>query len=205
MRILAAPFAAMAVLASPAQAQDAAPVTPEARAALSEFSRCVVSRSPAKAHTVLTRDFTRSTYRDEIRALARVNWDCLETWEGLRAYRKVELRASGLPFAAAMAETMLARSATPLNARLARAAKTEPPSFSPSDKAMICTARSDPDGAAKLLTAAGAEAEAAAAAALAPVVRACGAGAAIALTPYALRSVLATASYRLLDTAGALQ
>lgn len=179
--------------AASAEAQQPAPShTPAARAAIADFAGCVARRSPDKAHSALTMDFTSSDYRAALRALAEVNRDC----HGSRS----TIRAGGLAFAAAMAEALLRNSPAPLNVRLLNAAGRQAPTFTRSDRVAMCIARSDPDNVAALLQSpiAG-PAEAAAAGALQVARTRCSPpGVALAADGYALRSILATASYRLL-------
>ena len=178
-----------------AAAQERPPATPAAREAMAGFARCVVARSPEKAHSALTMDFRTREYRSALRALSTNNRDCFRS--------RTTMRAGGLPFAAAMAEALLRRGAAPLNLRLLRAAQSEAPTFAPTDRIAMCVARSDPDNAAALLTAPiASESERNAAAALGTAVGRCTPpGFAVQLDPYALRSIVATASYRLLSPA----
>jgi hypothetical protein len=173
--------------------------TPEGRAALAEFAGCIVKSSPDKVHSALTRDFRSRDYRRELKTLSEINRDCLDGWEGLQRSRRVQLRAGGLPFAAALAEAMMKRDNAPLNARLLRAAKIEAPTYAPSDRVAMCIARSDADHVAALLNSSiASEDEAKAAEELNPALRACSQGTSVVLEPYGLRAILATASYRLL-------
>ena len=182
-----------------ASAQGAPRANPEARGTLAAFAQCVVASSPARAHSVLTRDFTTTAYRNELKLLSEFNRSCLGGRRGFRA--------SGLPFAGALAEAMLAREASPLNVRLARASSGKPaPTFAPSDAAAMCAVRSAPDQVAALLAspvASGAEFEAAAA--VLPALKACArkADVDVDVQPVGLRSIVATASYRLLAAQGA--
>lgn len=176
--------------------------TPDARSALAEFAGCIAKSSPDKVHRALTRDFTTRDYRRELRTLSEINRDCLLGWEGLQRSRRVKLRAGGLPFAAALAEAMMKQGEDPLNVRLLQAAKTEAPTYAPSDKVAMCVTRSDPDNVAALLNAPIApDDEAKAAQALDPALRACSQGTSVVLEPYGLRAIVATASYRLLAAA----
>ena len=173
--------------------------TPEGRTALASFAGCIARSSPEKVHDALTRDFRTPEYRRELQVLTKINHDCLRDWEGLQRYRRITLRAGGLPFAAALAESMLKRSEVPLNVRLLRAARIETPTYAPSDRIAMCIARSDADNVAALLNAPiDSETETEAARALNPALRACSQGTSIVLEPYGLRAILATASYRLL-------
>ena len=195
-------FVIAVAIAAPAAADPSSP--PEGREALAAFAGCIAKASPDKVHSALTRDFTTSAYRSELKALSVINRDCLSDWEGLQKSRRVELRAGGLPFAAALAEAMLKRDEAPLNVRLLRAAPIEAPTYAPSDKVAMCVARSNADNVAALLTAPIAtEVEATAARALTPAIRLCAQGTTMVVEPFGLRSILATASYRLLAAAEA--
>ena len=185
-----------AVAAVPAVAQiHPAAATPAARAVMKDFATCVVRSSPGMARSALTMDFTTREYGRTILALSDNNRTCYR--------RRGRMRAGGLPFAGAMAEALLIQDPIPLNVRLLRAARTETPTFSPTDRVAMCVARSDPDGTAALLRSPASTAgELAAAAKLNPVVRRCTpADLKLELTPYALRAMVATASFRLLETA----
>lgn len=185
-----------AAIAVPAMAQaDRPPVSAEARERMVDFARCVVRASPDKAHSALTRDFRTTAYRQELRVLAANNRSCMA---------KGGMRATGLPFAAAMAEALLEQGDGPLNVRLVRAAPTDAPTFAPSDAVAMCVARSDPDGVAALFaTRPASHDEAKASAALGLAVGKCTPPAVkVDLAPFGLRSILATASYRLLAAAG---
>lgn len=189
------PFPILAAMAISLAQSNVAPVEPgssaAARRTMAEFGRCVARRSPAKAHKTLNRDFRTAEYRNALLTLAKVNQDCMG---------RGRMRAGGLLFAAAIAEAMLVADPVPLNVRLLRAARTDAPTYAPTDKIAMCVARSDPDGAARLLTAPiAAPAEDQAAAALKPAIRRCAPpGTPVQITPAGMRAFLATASYRLL-------
>ena len=89
MRALA--LAIAIALAAPAAGQAPLPgATPVAREALADFARCVVRRSPAKAHSALTMDFRTRQYRSALLALGDANRDCFRN--------RSTMRAGGLPF-----------------------------------------------------------------------------------------------------------
>ena len=167
--------------------------SPKERAAVAAFGRCVVQESPAKAHAVLTSDFRTKQYRDGMKVLAKVNEGCFR--------QRGKIRFGGLPFAAAMAEAMIMKGEGPLNVRLAKAGigKTVP-TYAPSDAVAMCVARSVPDQVAALFASPiASEAETKAASDLSTAVRLCSPqGVSVDIAPYGLRSILATASYRLL-------
>jgi hypothetical protein len=167
--------------------------SPTERAAIADFGRCVASESPAKVRSVLTSDFRTKEYRDGMKVLAKVNETCFKG--------RGRMRAGGLPFAAAMAEAMIHKGEGALNVRLAKAGMGKAaPTYAPSDAVAMCVARSVPDQAAALLTAPiASEAETRAANDLSTAVRLCTPqGVSIDIAPFGLRSILATASYRLL-------
>jgi hypothetical protein len=180
--------------------EDSQRLSPVALGALHRFSACVAQRSPQLVADTLQRDFTSTRYRNALRLLARNNEDCFD-----RRYRRRALRASGLPFAGALAEHLLARDEAPLNIRLARAA-TGPalPPYSATDRLSLCLVRSVPDEVGRLLaTAVGSPEEAAALRALELPVRICGRdGPRIEAPPAALRAMIATAAYRTLAGTG---
>lgn len=161
---------------------------------MATFGQCVARTSPDKTRSVLARDFRTPSYTRELKALAELNRDCLQA--------KGRMRANGLPFSAALAEAVLKSDASPLNMRLARAATGKQAlTFAPSDAIAMCVARSAPDEAAALFdTAIASNDETDATARLAPVARLCAqrVGAALDVEPFSLRSILATASFRLL-------
>ena len=185
-------------LLAAAQAAAPAPATadPAARSVMARYASCVADASPDKVSDVLTRDFRTTEYRSGLRNLSDANRGCA-TKAGMRGDT---LRMGNLPFAAALAEVMIERDTSPLNVRLAKAATGKvAATFAPSDKVAMCVARSTPDEVATLFaTEAGSDGETQAAAALQPAVKACGPDVAIETAPLGLRSILATASFRLL-------
>lgn len=168
----------------------------EARATMARFAACVADSSTSKVAEVLTRDFRTTDYRNGLKNLARANEGCAKQ-VGMRSET---LRSSNLPFAAALAEAMMARDAAPLNVRIAKAAiGKEAATFAPSDKIAMCVVRSTPDDVAALFaTDPGTDTEDKAAAALGQVVGLCGQGIKLESSVVGLRSILATASFRLL-------
>ena len=163
---------------------------PEARRAMHAFGACVADESPGKAARTLSMDFTTSTYRSALRNLASANASCL---------REGRMRSGGLLLAGAMAERLLEKDPSPLNARLARAAATSAPAArSPTDRIAICTVRSAPDEVARLLAAEVASGEeASAAAGLSVILRLCSPdGPRLETSAQGLRSMLATAAFR---------
>ncbi|UNU42625.1 hypothetical protein EAO27_07820 [Sphingopyxis sp. YF1] len=169
---------------------------PEARQTLARYAACIAARSPDKVTDLLTQDFRETSYGNGLRNLVRANEGCARQ-VGTRGER---LRGQNLPFAAALAEAMMAREATPLKVRLAKAASgKEAATFAPSDKVAMCVARSTPDEVAGLFaTEVGSDSEKQVADKLLPVVNLCGQGAKVETSVAGLRSIIATASFRLL-------
>lgn len=166
----------------------------EARQTMAAFAACVAAVSPDKVADVLNRDFRTTTYRNGLRNLSSANESCARK-VGLRG----SLRMANLPFAAALAEVMLKRDPAPLNARLARAAAgPEVATFAPSDAMAMCVARSVPDDVASLLRSEpGSPDETAALGKVEKVATLCARGTKLEISPLGLRSIIATASYRL--------
>lgn len=169
--------------------------SPEARMMMARYAACVVVGSPEKVDEVLMRDFRTTEYRNGFRSLQRANETCARK-VGLRG----SLRMATLPFAAALAEEMLERDAAPLKMRLAKAAAGPAvPTYAPSDAITMCAARSVPDDVAALLASQPGSAEEGTALATVETAAAmCGRGAKLEISPTGLRSIVATASYRLL-------
>lgn len=168
---------------------------PEARQTMARLAACVADSSPEKVTDILTRDFRTTEYRNGLKNLVRANEGCAQ-----RVGLKGRLSGSNLSMAAALAEVMIERDATPLNIRLAKAASgKEAPTFAPSDKVAMCVARSTPDDVAALFASEpGSDGEEQAAAKLLPVADMCGQGVKVEASVTGLRSILATASFRLL-------
>lgn len=169
---------------------------PEARQTLARYAVCVAAKSPEKVTDLLTQDFRQTSYGSGLRNLVRANEGCARQ-VGTRGER---LRGQNLPFAAALAEAMMAREAAPLKARLASAASgKEAATFAPSDKVAMCVARSTPDEVAALFaTEVGSDGETRAAEKLLPVVKLCAQDVKLETSVAGLRSIVATASFRLL-------
>lgn len=168
----------------------------DARQTLARYAVCVASKSPNKVADLLTQDFRETSYGNGLRNLVRANELCARQ-VGTRGER---LRGQNLPFAAALAEAMMAREAAPLKARLAKAASgKEAATFAPSDKVAMCVARSTPDEVAALFaTEVGSIGEEQAASKLLPVVKLCAQDVKLETSVAGLRSIVATASFRLL-------
>jgi hypothetical protein len=178
--------------------------TPAARQAIETFGACMAERKPGEAHRLLTMDFTKSNYQTGLRLLSEeANRTCVR--ETLMSARV--MRSSDLLFAGSLAEALLEKESTPLNARLARSAGATVRSYSATDAVAQCLARSLPDQVAGMFaTVPGSDAEGAAAAPLLEAVpvcaRAAGIGATIELTVPAVRAMVATAAYRLVTQTG---
>jgi hypothetical protein len=178
---------------------DRAPAT---RKALALFAQCVAEQDAERARALLLRDFRPTSYRNALERLVRDNYPCMAR-TGHRS-----LGSTRLPVSAALAEHLIEQDATPLNVRLARAVTGKPAAtFAPSDAAAMCVAKSAPDDVGKLFaTEPDSEAETAVAGALTPVLAACARAVGsppIEATPFGLRSIVASASYRLLAAQGA--
>ena len=168
----------------------------KARRTMASYAECVVAASPAKVADVLVRDFRTTEYRNGLRNLSRDNEGCA---------RKVGLsrrmRMGNLPFAGALAEEMLAQDREPLLKRLSMAALgPAAATYSWTDGVAMCMARGAPHMvAAALKTEVASKEERAALAELQPVAVICsGDKGKLEASALGLRSMLATASYRLL-------
>ncbi|MCJ7422154.1 hypothetical protein [Sphingomicrobium astaxanthinifaciens] len=184
---------------SAAQRRGAELSVADQRAAAAAWSQCIADEFEPEAARLLVMDFTSTSYKVGMRQLAktRVSQGCFDSID--RDYRR--LRLSGLPFAGGLAERLLEKEDAPLLERLAMAAiGAEAPTFSITDKMAMCTVRGAPNLVADLFaTEIESAAEQAAYEALLPVTQICWTGdAALSISPFGLRSMLATASYRLL-------
>jgi hypothetical protein len=173
--------------------------SPEARLMTARVAECVIESSPKKVADVLTRDFRTSTYRSALRNLTRANDGC-----GRKAGLRGRLYLEGLPFAAALAEAMLEKDPAPLNARLAKAAAgPAAPTYSPTDSVAMCVARSVPDDVAALFASVpGSAGEMAVMGKVETAAKICARGIKMEISPFGLRSIVATASYRLVAKQG---
>lgn len=174
------------------------------RAAIEAWTTCIADENPERVGKALARDFTSREYRSEMLALAktRVSSRCFQAMPG--EYRRIEL--GGLPFAGGLAERMMEQDAQPLLTRLTRAVVGKiPETYSPTDTIAMCTVRGAPQQVAALFaTPSSSSEEDKALAALAPVVDICAAeGRKLEASALGLRSMLATASFRLLAAQGA--
>ncbi len=169
---------------------------PEARQAMARYATCVAGKSTDKVTDLLTRDFTTTAYRSGLKNLVNANGGCAKQV----GVRSEVMRSANLPFAGSLAEALLRKHPSPLNVRLAKAAAgKETPTFAPSDKVAMCVARSSPDEVAKLLaTEPGSSDEDRVATQLMPVVKLCSGPTRMETNVVGLRSIVATASFRLL-------
>ena len=192
----------MALCSVPVAAQPAAQDDAAARAALGAFGRCVVAEEPAESARVMALDFTSSRYRTALRMLADdVQRECARDTVG----NGNAMRSANLLMAGAIAEGLLAADTHPLNARLARAAQATVATYSPTDTIAQCLARSLPDQTARLFASEPASTQEAAAAgelqaAVPGCTRAAGLDLRMEASVPALRAMLATATFRLLNT-----
>ena len=195
-------IAASALLASTVHAQPVRYEKDEQvqRAAVEAWTACIADEFGEDVREVLTLDYRTDRYAALLKDLAgrRVSSACFYAMP--RRYRRIEL--GGLPFAGGLAEqAMESAPGEPLLMRLSRAAiGAEAPTYSYTDKVANCAVRGAPHLAANLFDSAiGSVEETDAMAQLAPVFDVCTRdGSAIDASPLALRSMLATASYRIL-------
>lgn len=170
---------------------------PASRKTLARFAGCVADHDGLKVKALLLQDYTQKGFHASLDRLFRSNRDCVNQAE----HRSI---GSGeLSFSAALAEHLLKRDPIPLNVRLAKAASGKPvEAYGPTNAAALCAARSAPDDVGRLFaTEPDSEAETAAASALSPVLSACARSVGsrpISATPFGMRSILATAAFRLL-------
>ncbi len=169
------------------------------RAALDHWTGCIAAEEEQRVRAVLKLDYRDDGYKSELADLSRtrVSRECFDSIP--RRYRK--MRLTGLPFAGGLAEKIIEMDEEPLLARLSKAVLyPEIEAFSYTDRVATCTVRGAPHLVAALLkTGYETESELAALAQLAPTVGYCSQGGArIEASPLAMRSMLATASYRLL-------
>jgi hypothetical protein len=183
---------ALATVAIAAPRPIAEPSSLEARATLAAAASCIAKASPEATADLLTSDFRTTAYRGKMDRVVDHNRRCIKAkW----------IRANRLLLAGALAEELLMGDPAPLNTRLARnAAVSGATALSPSDHVVMCVARSDPDGTARLFaTVPGSPEEGVAAQSLALVTSRCAEGGPkLSVSSAGLRSMLATASYRLL-------
>lgn len=195
-------FALAAVLASPALAERKPEIEEEValqRGSVEAWTACIAEEKPNEVRRILSQDFTSTGYKIGIKSLAqtRVSKECFEAMP--REYRSIRL--GGLPFAGGLAEHMLEADSEPLLKRLSmaalgRTAKTH----SRTDEIAMCMVRGAPHMVAGLFaTEIETDAERAALAELKPVSDICAGGQGkFEASALGLRSMLATASYRLL-------
>ncbi|MCK0128283.1 hypothetical protein [Erythrobacter sp. F6033] len=169
------------------------------RAAVTAWTECIAEERRDEVKAVLLLDYRDDGYKSDLNELAqtRVSKRCFDAMP--RAYRQIRL--TGLPFAGGLAEHVIESSDKPLLTRLSMAAiGLNPATFSYTDQVAMCTVRGAPHLAAKLFkTEIETAEEQAALAELLPVTDVCTRrGTPIEASPLAIRSMLATASYRLL-------
>lgn len=202
IRSLALTGLALALCTAPVAAQPAAQDDAAARAALGAFGRCVAAEEPEESARVMGLDFTSSRYQTALRMLtSEARRDCAGDTIG----RGNAMRSANLLMAGAIAEGLLAGHVEPLNVRLARAAQSQVPTYSSTDAIAQCLARSLPDQTARLFASDPATPqEAAAAGELQAATPACarvtGTNIRMEASVPALRAMLATATFRLLNT-----
>lgn len=196
-------FAAVAaMLATPALGQRKPETEPDIalqRASVQAWTACIASEKAGDVKRILSQDFTSSSYKIGIKALAqtRVSRECFEAMP--REYRRIRL--GGLPFAGGLAEHMLEADNVPLLKRLSMAALgPAAATYSRTDEVAMCMVRGAPHMVAGLFdTGIETDEERKALAELKPISDICAGGAGkFDASALGLRSILATASYRLL-------
>ena len=205
MKRLVASIALAAVAATSATAQtrsrEIETDVSKQRAAVEAWTACIANERTDEVREVLALDFRSDEYRNKMKALAkaRVSSECFNAMP--RSYRKIEL--GGLPFAGGLAEQVIEMDDEPLLQRLSMAALAgDVPTYSRTDAIAQCMARGAPHLVAILFdTEINSGEEIEALAELQPVSAACTRGAALEASPFGMRSMLATASYRLLVAA----
>ncbi len=170
------------------------------RLAVAAWTACIADEFPQDVNDLLTQDYRSDSYRTQLRDLSerRVSSECFSAMP--RAYRRIEL--GGLPFAGGLAEQMIERDTQrPLVRRLSVAVMAEPvATYSYTDQVANCIVLGAPNLAADLFATEPASGEETAAFAQLDAVQAICTqnGSAIEASPLAMRSMLATASFRIL-------
>lgn len=192
-------------LALPAQAQDRPRMDRDVerqRAAVEAWTICIADEQSDTARALLALDFRTDEYHSGLVRLAdtRVSSECFDAMP--RAYRRIEL--GGLPFAGGLAERLIEQDDTPLLTRLNLAAGTEAAAYGRSDAMAMCMVRGAPHLVAVLFdTPINSAEELQAIATLMPIANAClPEGRGLEGSPLGLRSILATAAFRLLAAQG---
>lgn len=170
------------------------------RAALEAWTTCIADEKVDETSAVLRLDYREDDYKSDLDQLAqtRVSKRCFAAMP--RDYRKIQL--GGLPFAGGLAERMIEMDEEPLLTRLSMAAiGGEAPTFSYTDQVAMCTVRGAPHLVAQLFaTEIETPEEQQSLSALQAVADFCASDRPkVEASPLAMRSMLATASFRLLD------
>lgn len=170
------------------------------RGSVEAWTACIAAEKPADVRRLLVKDFNSDGYKVGMKALAqtRVSKECFEAMP--QEYRSIRL--GGLPFAGGLAEHMLETDEVPLLKRLSMAALgPAAKAHSRTDEIAMCMVRGAPHMVAGLFdTKYETEQERAAIDGLKPVADICAGGAGkFEASALGLRSMLATASYRLLE------
>lgn len=174
------------------------------RLAVMAWTECIADENLEEVRNLLEMDYRSEEYRDLLADLAdrRVTERCFRAMP--RRYRRIEL--GGLPFAGGLAERLVETAGVePLINRLSMAVIGESAqTFSYTDQVANCVVRGAPNLVANLFaTDPTADEETAAFMQLAPVLDICTQnGSVIEASPLAMRSMLATASYRILAAQG---
>jgi hypothetical protein len=214
LRIVAA-AALVAVVATPVSAQSSRErLSPESekqsREGLMAFTACIAENDPAAAGAIVAMDFTQDDFDDEVSEFLRVGRfasgkteatsECVYSgYKGAAGKRSVS--ATPLAVTGGLAEALIERDDAPLLNRLAMTSLGgEVTPFAPTDAMAMCMVRGAPDLAAKLFaTDVASDGEQEAYRALLPVATMCWGGEQkLEMSAFGMRSMMATASYRLL-------
>lgn len=178
--------------------EHSARVDPASVAQMQAFGQCVAQRQPAKSAALLQMDFNTPQFTRALKKLAFSESGCMR--------RSGRARFAGVLFAGALAEQLLARTDNLAGALAYDPAKPSVKTFSVTDYVAACVARTSPEKVAGLLAVpAASDAEGAAISQLSPVVQQCvPAGQQARFNRPGLRAILATASYRMVETGRAI-
>ncbi|TCD05298.1 hypothetical protein EYB45_07395 [Erythrobacteraceae bacterium CFH 75059] len=171
------------------------------RAAIEAWTACIADENRESVARTLARDFTSAEYQREMTKLAQTRGSgrCFNAMPA--KYRRIEL--GGLPFAGGLAERLLETHPDPLVLRLSRAvAGKAPATYSYTDAVAMCAVRGAPHVVAALFeTPINSPEEVHALADVKPVFDICArqGGRPVEASAMGMRSMLATASFRLLQ------
>jgi len=177
--------------------QERSPTDPASVVQMQEFGRCVARHLPTRAAAVLRMDFTAAPFGEALRKLAHADLGCMP--------RGKQARFAPVLFAGALAEELLSRNGDLTVALTYDPAKAPVKAISESDMVASCVARTSPGEVAGLFaTRAASDAESVAIRALVPAVQQCvSTGQQARFNRPGLRAILATASYRIVQSGNA--